>query len=55
MVKLTLISRVNDGLPLAEGLDINNDLDPYKQQAKVRRSRLRSMSRSAASYRSVGL
>lgn len=36
MVKLTLISRVADGLPLAEGLDINNDLDPYKQQAKVR-------------------
>lgn len=37
MVRLTLIARQRDGLPLAEGLD--NDKDPdltsYKQQAKV--------------------
>lgn len=36
MVKLTMIARVTDGLPLAEGLD--NGRDPqdefYKQQAK---------------------
>ena len=37
MVKLTLIARVSDGLPLAEGLDSDKDheLDSYKQQAKV--------------------
>ncbi|KAK3278533.1 SNAP receptor [Cymbomonas tetramitiformis] len=36
MVKLTLIARVTDGLPLAEGLDTdkNQDLEYYKQQAK---------------------
>jgi vesicle transport protein SEC22 len=38
MVRLTLIARQRDGLPLAEGLD--NDKDPdltsSKQQAKVR-------------------
>lgn len=37
MVRLTLIARQRDGLPLAEGLD--NDKDPdltaNKQQAKV--------------------
>ena len=40
MVKLTLISRVSDGLPLAEGLDADKsaDLEQYKQQAKVRRA-----------------
>ena len=39
MVRLTLIARVRDGLPLAEGLDSDkdHDLDKYKQQAKVRR------------------
>jgi vesicle transport protein SEC22 len=38
MVKLTLIARVVDGLPLAEGLETEKsaDLDAYKQQAKVR-------------------
>jgi len=38
MVKLTLIARVADGLPLAEGLETekNADLDTYKQQAKAR-------------------
>ena len=38
MVRLTLIARVSDGLPLAEGLDSDKDheLDGYKQQAKVR-------------------
>lgn len=37
MVKLTMIARVTDGLPLAEGLDDGReqgDLDFYKQQAK---------------------
>ena len=43
MVKLTLIARVADGLPLAEGLETekNADLDAYKQQAKARAGRLR--------------
>lgn len=42
-VKLTLIARVNDGLPLAEGLDTDKDqdLDYYKQQAKVLATSLR--------------
>ncbi|XP_078428798.1 synaptobrevin family protein [Wolffia australiana] len=38
MVKLTLIARVTDGLPLAEGLEDSRDLkdvDLYKQQAKL--------------------
>ncbi|KAJ0982573.1 hypothetical protein J5N97_010828 [Dioscorea zingiberensis] len=38
MVKLTLIARVTDGLPLAEGLDDGRDLKDaefYKQQAKL--------------------
>ncbi|KAK4373823.1 hypothetical protein RND71_004500 [Anisodus tanguticus] len=37
MVKLTMIARVTDGLPLAEGLDDGRDVpdaDFYKQQAK---------------------
>jgi len=36
-VKLTLIARVTDGLPLAEGLDTDKDadLEYYKQQAKT--------------------
>lgn len=37
MVKLTMIARVTDGLPLAEGLDDGRDqkdLEFYKQQAK---------------------
>ncbi len=35
---MTLIARVHDGLPLAEGLDTEKDLelDQYKTQAKVR-------------------
>lgn len=37
MVRLTLIARQRDGLPLAEGLDNDKDreLVSYKQQAKV--------------------
>lgn len=37
MVRLTLIARLSDGLPLAEGLDNEKDpeIDQYKQQAKV--------------------
>ncbi|KAG6493432.1 hypothetical protein ZIOFF_048418 [Zingiber officinale] len=38
MVKLTMIARVTDGLPLAEGLDDGRDqkdADFYKQQAKI--------------------
>ncbi|KAL4614107.1 hypothetical protein ACB092_07G031100 [Castanea dentata] len=38
MVKLTLIARVTDGLPLAEGLDDGRDLKDaefYKQQVKA--------------------
>lgn len=36
MVKLTMIARVTDGLPLAEGLDAGRDPQDefYKQQAK---------------------
>lgn len=37
MVKLTMVARVTDGLPLAEGLDDGRDVpdaDFYKQQAK---------------------
>ncbi|GLC45562.1 SNAP receptor [Pleodorina starrii] len=36
MVRLTLIARVQDGLPLAEGLDSEKDaeIDAYKSQAK---------------------
>lgn len=38
MVKLTLIARVRDGLPLAEGLDTDkeHEMYSYKSQAKVR-------------------
>ncbi|CAN0877740.1 25.3 kDa vesicle transport protein [Linum grandiflorum] len=38
MVKLTMIARVTDGLPLAEGLDDGRDvkdIDLYKQQVKA--------------------
>lgn len=37
MVRLTLIARLSDGLPLAEGLDTDKDLevDSYKAQAKT--------------------
>ena len=37
MVKLTMLARVSDGLPLAEGLDSDRQagLEPYKQQAKT--------------------
>lgn len=37
MVKLTMLARVTDGLPLAEGLDDGrdvNNVELYKQQAK---------------------
>ena len=38
MVKLTLVARLRDGLPLAEGLDTegnSRELEPAKQQAKT--------------------
>lgn len=38
MVKLTMIARVTDGLPLAEGLDDGRDIQDaefYKQQVKA--------------------
>jgi len=38
MVKVTMIARVMDGLPLAEGLDDGRDVpdvDYYKQQIKA--------------------
>lgn len=38
MVKLTMIARVTDGLPLAEGLDDGRDMQDaeyYKQQVKA--------------------
>lgn len=38
MVKLTMIARVTDGLPLVEGLDDGRDMpdiDFYKKQAKA--------------------
>lgn len=38
MVKLTMIARVTDGLPLVEGLDDGRDVpdaDFYKKQAKA--------------------
>ena len=38
MVKLTMIARVTDGLPLVEGLDDGRDMpdvDYYKKQAKA--------------------
>ncbi len=43
MVRLTLIARLTDGLPLAEGLDSekDNEIDAYKGQAKVSKGRLR--------------
>ncbi|KAF3575183.1 hypothetical protein F2Q69_00063502 [Brassica cretica] len=50
MVKMTLIARVTDGLPLAEGLDDGRDLpdsDMYKQQVK---SLFKNLSRENFSY-----
>jgi vesicle transport protein SEC22 len=46
MVKLTMIARVIDGLPLAEGLEYDQsiDLEFYKQQAKQVFKRLSMMS-----------
>ena len=40
MVRLTLIARTRDGLPLAEGLDgeKEHDMYAYKSQAKVGRA-----------------
>ena len=38
MVKLTMVARVTDGLPLAEGLDDGRDMHDaefYKQQVKA--------------------
>ena len=44
MVRLTLIARTRDGLPLAEGLDADkeHEMYQYKSQAKVRYSEGRS-------------
>ena len=44
MVRLTLIARIVDGLPLAEGLDADkdSDIDAYKSQAKVGRTHTRT-------------
>ena len=38
MVRLTMIARITDGLPLAEGLDNDKELEleEHKHQAKVR-------------------
>ncbi|CAL6286715.1 unnamed protein product [Bathycoccus prasinos] len=51
MVKLTMIARVLDGLPLAEGLDTDAslDLEYYKQQAKTLFKKLGQNSSSHAS------
>lgn len=40
MVRLTLVTRVADGLPLCESLDADasGEVEAYKQQAKVRRA-----------------
>ena len=36
MVRLTLLARISDGLPLAEGLeDAQQELENWKRQAKV--------------------
>lgn len=37
MVKLTMIVRLSDGLPLCEGLELDKiaNMEMYKQQAKV--------------------
>jgi hypothetical protein len=55
-VKLTLIARVTDGLPLAEGLetDKDQDLEYYKQQAKVRPTCCSHVVCCAAAARSAG-
>ena len=49
MVRLTLLARITDGLPLAEGLedDQNHDLQQFKQQAKVSQN---SAFRQSVSY-----
>ncbi|KAG6395658.1 hypothetical protein SASPL_141781 [Salvia splendens] len=50
MVKLTMIARVTDGLPLAEGLDDGRDVsdaDFYKQQVK---SLFKNLSRGRVCY-----
>ncbi|KAK6796021.1 hypothetical protein RDI58_009476 [Solanum bulbocastanum] len=55
MVKLTLIARVTDGLPLAEGLDDGRDVqnaDFYKQQVKALFKNL-SMRQNDASRMSI--
>ena len=42
MVKLTMIVRLADGLPLCESLEMDKiaNMEMYKQQAKVRRSEI---------------
>ena len=53
MVKLTMIARVLDGLPLAEGLDTDAslDLEYYKQQAKTL---FKKLGQNSSSSHSVG-
>ena len=53
MVKLTMIARVLDGLPLAEGLDTDAslDLEYYKQQAKTL---FKKLGQNNSSYASSG-
>lgn len=56
MVRLTLIARVRDGLPLAEGLDADkeHEMYQYKSQAKARRG-LRGGSGSGRHWSSIRL
>jgi hypothetical protein len=60
MVRLTMIARVSDGLPLAEGLDRDEDPElrqyDYKSQAKASAdsSRITKHKRSAAAHGAPG-
>lgn len=56
MVKATMIARVIDGLPLAEGLDEGReqrDLESYKQQAKKLFKKLSQQAQHTASRMSI--
>jgi len=55
MPALTFITRVRDGLPLAESIEDDKDhkeLDYFKQQAKQLLGKLRSSNDSASSFES---
>lgn len=54
MVKLTLLARVADGLPLAEGLDGSPELEFYKSQAKVLFKKMSSNSSTHNAYTNQG-